>query len=121
MGTFDFKVIAFVLFNRKLVKIAEFLSKYLHFSNLLLKNTSPKPQIPAKIPLFITKIFLKPLIKSKFVNNFLFVKPRSPLIPDIYLRKCVFCLNSAAERGNYTAESGSYTTERGSYMAEDIS
>jgi len=111
MGMFDLKVIAFVLFNRKLNKIAEFLSKYLHFSNLLLKNTNQKPQIPAKIPLFITKISIKPLIKRKFVYNFLFAKPRRPLIPDIYFRNCVFCLNSAAERGSYTAERGSYTTE----------
>lgn len=73
MGTFDLKVIEFVLINRKLGKLAGFLSKYLNRNPLLPENTNPKPLHLAKIPQFIRKISLRPLITCSSASISLFV------------------------------------------------
>ena len=68
MGTFELNVIDFVLINRKLGKLAGFLSKYLNRNPRLPENTNPKPLHLAEILPFIRKISLRPLITCNSAN-----------------------------------------------------
>jgi len=99
MSAFGLIIITHVLFNSKLDKITEFLSKSANSFNLLPKKNNPKTPFLTKIPLFFTKIFIKSLTKSRFTGNYMFGKALQTWNTEQFTRKVRFLPKFGGEGG----------------------